>query len=944
MRYYSFTINTNAQLIKEKTKVRLSDYCYDSPIAAATTFVHKNTNGALSFLIYDVKDETAYAAFSFDEQKTNLQSAYDEICGLLKDNFDVGLNKTEPSEITMLQYTAFFVESRRHDYTQGSGTRIADAAHLWPYYLNDDIRALPFEMEESIASLDTKNLDIYDNSFKSELARIEASKLPVAEDTNMAHYFISGNSRQAEFKLAESLVNKLFKANRLSSKRIAYISELRPDFYVKNHHILDIIENIFGGTVVIDLSAMFGHEASEYVAAAKYIENIFRKHRNHCLFIFTYNMNNVGFSYFLLPKIRNLVPSVTIKEGKGNRKAATQYLKSLVNSSECESYAKYINEFMNLYTGDEFTQTEIIEAQERFEPWCINKRQSGIYGFDTSDSFMLDRDDDTESSSEKLDKLIGLSIVKKQTRNIIATDIVDKERRKRGDKDYESISSHMIFAGNPGSAKTTVAKLFAGVAKEKGILKSGVFVERGGMDLDGMFCVPAIREAFVAAKGGVLFIDEAYSMKSSTAIATLIQEMENHRDEVIVILAGYGEKMREFLERNDGLKSRIPNWIDFPDYSTEELTEIFKYMLGKRHLDATEDAINAATLIFDRVRLIENFGNGRYVRNLLDRALMNQSDRLLSSCSNVSDISKKELYTITVDDITSLHEGLQDTRKAGEAKDDLDIMIGLDSAKEVVSKAIAKFKLDKLCIDRGLHRDPGTMHMVFTGNPGTAKTTIARLCAEILRDEKILSTGVFVEAGRADLVGNVVGSTAILVKNKFKEAQGGVLFIDEAYSLCDSHEGSFGDEAINTIVQEMENHREDVVVIFAGYPKPMQEFLERNPGMKSRIAFHVKFEDYSTDELCEIAQLMLQKKELNITDAAMDKIRRTCEAARVNSDFGNGRFVRQLLEEAEMNLAGRIDSIPADELTIEMLTTIEESDIPERQTVKTVKNRIGFAF
>ena len=187
-----------------------------------------------------------------------------------------------------------------------------------------------------------------------------------------------------------------------------------------------------------------------------------------------------------------------------------------------------------------------------------------------------------------------------------------------------------------------------------------------------------------------------------------------------------------------------------------------------------------------------------------------------------------------------------------------------------------------------------------------------------------------------------MGATAKLVKRKFREAQGGVLFIDEAYALCDGYKESFGDEAINTIVQEMENHREDTIVIFAGYPQPMMEFLERNPGMKSRIAFQVGFQDYSTDELCEIAKLMLSKKSLTITESAMEKLRRNFDTARKNDDYGNGRYVRKLLEEAEMNLATRL-SDSEEELTQEKLTTIEECDIPDFKPNGNPGYRIGFA-
>ena len=213
-----------------------------------------------------------------------------------------------------------------------------------------------------------------------------------------------------------------------------------------------------------------------------------------------------------------------------------------------------------------------------------------------------------------------------------------------------------------------------------------------------------------------------------------------------------------------------------------------------------------------------------------------------------------------------------------------------------------------------------------------------------MKDENILPTGNFVEAGRADIVGDHVGATAKLVKKKFKEAQGGVLFVDEAYALCDSCEHGFGDEAINTLVQEMENHRDDVIVIFAGYPEPMKEFLARNPGMQSRIAFQIAFEDYTVEELCEITKLMVAKKNMTITDAAIDKLRKNYESVQAEPDYGNGRYVRKMLEEAEMNLAEKILKFDNTDLTTETLTTIDEEDIPVFvPTKRTTKRPIGFA-
>ena len=190
----------------------------------------------------------------------------------------------------------------------------------------------------------------------------------------------------------------------------------------------------------------------------------------------------------------------------------------------------------------------------------------------------------------------------------------------------------------------------------------------------------------------------------------------------------------------------------------------------------------------------------------------------------------------------------------GVAYDELKEMVGLKEAKSVIYKAINYYKIQKLFEERGLKTQKPTMHMVFTGNPGTAKTSVARLFARIMRDNGLVSRGQLVEVGRGDLVGKYIGWTAQIVQKKFREAMGGVLFIDEAYSLVDWHKGSYGDEAISTIVQEMENHREDVVVIFAGYPNEMDLFLERTPGLRSRIAFHVPFADYSAEELCEMSR------------------------------------------------------------------------------------------
>ena len=945
MRYYNLTLKTNTAAIEKNTKVRLRDLYYDNAIGAVNAYMYKSLKNGVNFFCYREEENNVDACFCYNDKLISYQEAYDMITTLLRETFEIKKIVSEPVEITMYQMIENFSECKRRDYYTG-GTRLVDAANLWLYHVDarDEIRNLRYTLDEDIISEKTdRKSAIYDKTLINEIANIEAHDTPSEFSGNMVHYFISSHSLTAARDIAGTLMESLYKAKRVSSRRVEVVSEIYPDVYKGNNHIEELIENNFGGCVIFDLSEKFACDPVDYVNASKYIENLFRKYRNKVLFIFTYNMDRPGFSYQLLPHIKNYAIPVSIREGKGDKKTAVKYMESLIKKTPLAKYADQAADFMKLFPGTEFTQTEVLEAYEKFDSWCINRNVLKAYNFNPNGDFMLERDEDTESSYDRLNSMIGLNSVKKQMDDIISANIIEKERKNRKGSSYSSGSMHMCFMGNPGAGKTEVAKLFAGICKEKGILKSGAFVMRGGMDLDGLGCVEAIREAFTAAKDGCLFIDECYSMTSSTAVTALVQALEENRNEVICILAGYADSMKEWLERNEGLKSRIPYFVDFPDYSTEELTEIFRLMVRQQGYNATDEAVNKAQYILNKARYMDGFGNGRYVRSLLQNAIKNQSVRLRSENEDVTKIDDEKMYLITEADITGLDDGLREERPAGTAQKELDDMIGLKNVKKVLRKAISNFKMTRKCIARGIEKDTNALHMVFTGAPGTAKTTCARLLAEILKDEKVLPSGNYVEVSRADLVGAIVGSTAKIVKKKFKDARGGVLFIDEAYALVDSHENSFGDEAIAQIVAEMENNRDNTIVIFGGYPDKMKDFLDRNPGMRSRIAFHVSFDDYTVDELIDIAKLMVSKKHMTITDVALAKLRAVFEAKHTDPNFGNGRGARKLIEEAEMNLAERISNLNDDELSNEFMTTIEECDIPDDlKGSASASQKIGF--
>jgi AAA+ superfamily predicted ATPase len=283
---------------------------------------------------------------------------------------------------------------------------------------------------------------------------------------------------------------------------------------------------------------------------------------------------------------------------------------------------------------------------------------------------------------------------------------------------------------------------------------------------------------------------------------------------------------------------------------------------------------------------------------------------------------RKNVFTQYDRNVSSMRESNAAAKGSGIQK--LNELIGLTETKALVSDILDFAKAQKL-YSFGKVKNKQSMHMVFSGNPGTAKTTVARLVAQIMKENGVLSEGDLIEVGRSDLVGQFVGWTAMHVKNAFERAKGSVLFIDEAYSLVDDSK-SFGDEAINTIVQEMENNREDMVVILAGYPDRMEGFLDQNPGLRSRVSFHVNFPDYSVDELCEILKLIAEREELTLADGVLDKVRPIISTAACSKEFGNGRYVRNLLEKARMKQSSRLIKMDAEKVTEQIAATLVPGD------------------
>ena len=528
-----------------------------------------------------------------------------------------------------------------------------------------------------------------------------------------------------------------------------------------------------------------------------------------------------------------------------------------------------------------------------------------------------------EDAMAELEAMIGLAPVKEQVRSIAAS-IEAARRRTVAGITTERPMRHFVFVGPPGTGKTTVARVLAKIFYAFGLLQMPEVIEAHRANLVGEYLgATAIKtnELVDSALGGVLFIDEAYSLVNEgdgqpdrfgqEAVQTLLKRAEDNRDNLIIILAGYEKQIEAFLSSNPGLASRFATRLKFPSYSPPEMMALAEAALDRRGEALDPDARPVLWRRLEEVgrrRIADDLGNGRFVRSLLEKAGQARDVRVLTESANPA---AKDLVTIRGRDLelayaelTSRLRGYEDTPTVEGAIAELDELIGLEPVKEQVRAIAAQLRVARMRDTHGLTSQPPTRHFVFTGPPGTGKTTVARILGRIFAALGLLVRPEVVEAHRANLVAEHLGSTAIKTNKLVDSAMGGVLFIDEAYSLHnDGYLGgdAFGVEAVQTLLKRAEDDRDRLVIVLAGYTADMDRFLRSNPGLASRFSTRVTFPSYQPADLVRIAGLLAERAGDMFDPEAKQVLgaifRHACDTGRID-ELGNGRFVRSLFERA----------------------------------------------
>lgn len=585
-------------------------------------------NPVVDFYIGKEESGERKIAFACNRVNFSMEIIMAKLVALVKQSTDIDYKLRDIKEILVSEYEEICGITRRDDKI---GLYCYSSNSIEEYFCNDSHTDCSLSRRDKLCLLINSELE-------EEVQRISSPKNKKLYLGSFLHYIIKTDVIENSQTMLEILLGTLYANNRLLSRKYVVLSFDNQRFF-SSGDLDDVIQLTSGATVVFNFIG-----SSDINRNLAVVQNIINKCSKDILFVFLVNRDNNTVDSFCK---RKNIKTLAIKDGTEIRENAVRFVNCKMSASKI---AEYANEDVETYIP-EIQRYDYKALQKAYTDYYDNVIMRHFYGAYTdvkstpSEELEPQQELSVEECYKELDSIIGLEVVKTLLKRITTVAKYNKCREK-AKLAVAKQAMHMCFKGNPGTAKTTMARLLGKFLKAEGVLSNGTFVECGRADLVGKYVgwtAPAVKSKFVEAQGGVLFIDEAYSLVedgnsfATEAIDTIIAEMENHRDDVIVIFAGYPDKMEAFLNMNEGLRSRVPYHIDFPDYSEKELLEILLVLAQQQGYSLTDEAKDVAEVNFAAVIKQKDFGNGRYVRNMLEKAIMKHAENVMNSGLELND-------------------------------------------------------------------------------------------------------------------------------------------------------------------------------------------------------------------------------------------------------------------------------------------------------------------